>query len=63
MGLQYGYDEIKGKWYAKGFQFLRYYDTEEEMKIDKYNALMEYFDKRKSFHDFAMSFAQLRYMK
>lgn len=63
MGLQYGYDEIKGKWYAKGLWFIRYYDTEAEMKADSYNATMAYFEKRRSYHDIAMCFAQLRYAR
>lgn len=63
MGLKYGYDELKGKWYAKGLFFLRYYGTEEEMKADLGNATTEYFEQLKSYHDVAMAFAQLRYWK
>ena len=63
MGLQYGYDPIKGKWYAKGLWFIRYYDTKEQMETDSYDATIAYFEKRRSYHDFAMSFAQLRYMR
>ena len=63
MGLQYGYDETKGKWYAKGFRFIRYYDTEEEMKADAHDATIEYFERQKAFHDIAMGLTQLRYVK
>lgn len=63
MGLQYGYDETRGKWYAKGLWFIRYYDTEEEMKADAYDATMAYFEKRKIYHNIAMNFAQLRYVR
>ena len=62
MGLEYGYDGSKGKWYAKGIWFLRLYNTEAEMEADRYNALNSYFEKRKLYHDIAMGLVQLRYM-
>ena len=63
MGLQYGYDETKGLWYAKGLWFIRYYDTEEEMKADSWNATEVYFQKLEAFHDIAMGLVQLRYVR
>ena len=63
MGLEYGYDAKKNKWFAKGFQFLRLYETEEEMKADALKATEEYFEQRKGFSVVANLFAQLRYVR
>lgn len=59
MGLQYGYDEPKGKWYAKGFMFLRYYNSKEEMESDD-NAFPEYIKRLEAFHTFSNILASMR---
>lgn len=59
MGLQYGYDATKGKWFAKGFMFLRYYDTEKEMKADD-SAFDDYIKRLESFKSFANVMASYR---
>ena len=63
MGLEFGYDKIKDKWYARGFQFLRLYNTEEEMKEDAPKATEAYFEQRNRFYAVANMFAQLRYAR
>ena len=44
MGLKYGYNasDLEGKWYAEERRFIKWYDSEEEMNADKYNAFEEY---------------------
>lgn len=52
MGLQYGYDKVRGKRFAKGYMFLKLYDSEEEMETDKMAALEEYFRRREVYKMF-----------
>lgn len=51
MGLRRGYDKTKGKWFAEGLWFIRYYDTEEEMKADD-KAFNDYIKRLKYFRAF-----------
>ena len=60
MGLEYGYNEAKNKWYAKGLWFIKWYDSKEEMEYDRMNAQDEYFLKRRIFNSFIYAFADLR---
>lgn len=59
MGLQYGYDAVKRKWYAKGFMFLRYYDTREEMEADE-DAFPAYMERLKAFNTLSNILASMR---
>ena len=59
MGLQYGYDAVKRKWYAKGFMILRYYNSKEEMESDD-NAFPAYMERLKAFHTFSNILASMR---
>lgn len=59
MGLDYGFNEETGKWYAKGFLFIREYDTEEEMIEDRADAFEAYYERRAAFKEFYRYFADL----
>ena len=63
MGLEYGFDENTGKWYAKGLQFTRLYNSESEMEADKMNALKDYFERRVNYVSFMCALADLSIFK
>lgn len=56
MGLEYGFDENTGKWYAKGLWFTRLYNSKSEMEADKMNVLKYYVS-------FMCALADLRYLR
>ena len=61
MGLEYGYDETKKKWYAKGLWFIKWYDSKEEMEEDSSHAFDEYVKVLDIHNSIVYSLAQLRY--
>lgn len=61
MGLEYGYDEAKNKWYAKGLYFIKWYNSKEEMEEDSSHAFDEYVKVLDIHNSIVYSLAQLRY--
>ena len=49
MGIQYGYDEIKHKWYIKGWGLYKEYNAESEMKADISRMSDKHFQNIRSF--------------